>query len=106
MHFFGVWGTRGYDFFGVWRPGGTTFLVRHGSRACWGSRFSALSDRGFEVFGALGGEVVLGVRGFHRSTPGGSRFSALSDRGFEIFGALGGVVVLGVRVFHLSTPGG
>ena len=27
--------------------------------------------QGFEVFGALGGEVVLGVRVFHLSTPGG-----------------------------------
>ena len=74
-------------FFGVWRPGGTTFL--------------AFGDQGVRIFGApwvagmLGFEILgaqrQGVRGFWR-TGGrggarGSRFSPLDARGFEIFGA-------------------
>ena len=53
---------------------GVRLFVRQGPRACWGSSFSALSDRGFVVFGALGGVVVIGVRDFVPLDARGSRF--------------------------------
>ena len=53
---------------------GVRLFVRQGSRACLGSKFSALIDRGFQVFGALGCVVVLGVRDSHRWMRGGRDF--------------------------------